>query len=46
MCSREKGFVLRGHCQNLLDDPRIQKKNRGPLRNNWSKVNKPQAIYK
>ena len=19
---REKGFVLRGHCQNLLDDPR------------------------
>ena len=23
MCPREKGFVLWGHCQNLLDDPRI-----------------------
>ena len=22
MCPREKGFVLWGHCQNLLDDPR------------------------
>ena len=22
--SREKGFVLWGHCQNLLDDPRIR----------------------
>ena len=22
MCHREKGFVLWGHCQNLLDDPR------------------------
>ena len=22
MCLREKGFVLWGHCQNLLDDPR------------------------
>ena len=21
MCPREKGFVLWGHCQNLLDDP-------------------------
>ena len=24
MCPREKGFVLWGHCQNLLDDPRIR----------------------
>ena len=23
MLPREKGFVLWGHCQNLLDDPRI-----------------------
>ena len=23
MCPREKGFVLWGHCQNLLDDPRM-----------------------
>ena len=23
MCPRGKGFVLWGHCQNLLDDPRI-----------------------
>ena len=23
MCPREKCFVLWGHCQNLLDDPRI-----------------------
>ena len=22
-CPRETGFVLWGHCQNLLDDPRI-----------------------
>ena len=22
ICPREKGFVLWGHCQNLLDDPR------------------------
>ena len=22
ICPREIGFVLRGHCQNLLDDPR------------------------
>ena len=23
MCPREKSFVLWGHCQNLLDDPRM-----------------------
>ena len=25
MCPREKGFVLWGHCQNLLDDPRTKR---------------------
>ena len=27
---REKGFVLWGHCQNLLDDPRIRCLTTGP----------------
>ena len=31
MCPREKGFVVKGHCQNLLDDPRISYQDRSML---------------